>query len=243
MPVTYILTCEHAGNEVPEEYEYLFKGKEEILYTHKAIDFGALRLAKHLASETRLPLYCTTVSRLLAEANRSPDSEELFSEYSKDLSEKDKKILLGKIYYPHRDKVEKKVQGEIAAGNQVVHLAVHTFTPAMDGEVREADIGILFDPDRNWEATLARKLKDYFTEQNPDRKILYNSPYAGTADGFPTYLRKKFTDEQYAGFELEVNQKFFLNGEPDVWQQVVAEVTSAFKSLMDNKISVNDAEL
>ena len=72
--ITFLLTCEHAGNEVPKKYASLFKGHEEELYTHKAIDFGALRLARHLARETKWPLYYTTTSRLLVEANRSLDS-------------------------------------------------------------------------------------------------------------------------------------------------------------------------
>jgi len=235
MPVTYILTCEHAGNDIPAEYEWLFKGKEEALVSHKAIDFGALRLAKHLATKTGLPLFYTTVSRLLVEANRSMHNEELFSEYSKQLAAPEKQKILGQYYYPHRNEAEQKIQTEIAAGNQVFHLAIHTFTPAMNGEVRPAEIGILFDPERALEVAFAEQLKTKLLAENPDRKVLYNSPYPGTADGFPTYLRKKFSKDQYAGFEMEINQKFFLNGEPEVWEKLVSEFTAAFKA--ENKSS------
>lgn len=235
MAFTYLLTCEHAGNDIPAAYKHLFNGKEEVLYSHKAIDFGALRLAKHLATVAYLPLYYTTTSRLLVEANRSLDNEDLFSKYSKDLPEEEKKVILRQYYYPHRKQVEEKIREEVAAGNQVVHLAVHTFTPVLEGEVRQADIGILFDPERSLEEIIAQKLKEELSGQNPDREVMYNSPYPGTADGFPTYLRKQFINDQYAGFELEINQKFFLNGEAEVWQKVVEELTNAALSLMKAK--------
>jgi predicted N-formylglutamate amidohydrolase len=231
MADTYLITCEHAGNIIPAEYQHLFKGKEEVLYSHKAIDFGALRLAKHLATETELPLYYTTTSRLLVEANRSPGSEELFSQYTKALQEKEKLELLNRYYFPHRKQVENQILKEVEAGHRVYHLAVHTFTPAMGGEVREADTGILYDPERPLEEAFAQKLKSSLLKQNPDRKVLYNSPYPGIADGLPTYFRKKFDKGKYAGFELEVNQKFFLDGEPDTWQKVVAEITAAWAAV------------
>ena len=232
MPKTYLLTCEHAGNEIPTAYIQHFKGKEEVLYSHKAIDFGALRLARHIASETNLLFYFTTTSRLLVEANRSLDNEELFSEYTKILPETEKKAILDEHYFPHRKQVEEKIQEEVAAGNQVIHLAIHTFTPVLEGRVREADIGILFDPERPLEKAFADKLKDRLLSQNKERHVLFNSPYPGTDNGLPTYLRKKFSKDQYAGFELEVNQKFFLNGEPVVWQQVKREITATLKAIV-----------
>jgi predicted N-formylglutamate amidohydrolase len=231
MTNTYILTCEHAGNTIPAEYAHLFKGNEEALYSHKAIDFGALRLAKHLAAETNLPLYYTTTSRLLVEANRSPGSEELFSKYTKELPEDKKLELLHTYYFPHRKQVENQIMKEVEAGHRVYHLAVHTFTPAMEGEVREAEIGILYDPERPLEAAFAQKLKSELLKQNLERRVLYNYPYTGTADGLPTYLRRKFDEEQYTGFELEVNQKFFLDGEPDTWQKAVEEIAAAWKAV------------
>ena len=232
MAITCMLTCEHAGNIIPPEYNYLFKEKAEMLYSHKAIDFGALGLAKHLAAATSLPLFYTSTSRLLVEANRSLGNEELFSEFTENLPKKEKQHLLDKYYFPHRQQVTDFIANEIAAGKQVYHLAVHTFTPVLKGEVREADIGILFHPHRPAEAAFAEKLKAELLAQNPDLNVLYNSPYPGTDDGLPTYLREQFIPDQYAGFELEVNQKFFLDGEPEVWQMLVTQITSAFKEVI-----------
>lgn len=113
-----------------------------------------------------------------------------------------------------------------------MQLAVHTFTPVLDGEVREADIGLLFDPQRPLEQTFADVFKKELLAQNQSRKVLYNSPYPGTDDGFPTYLRNCFSKEQYGGVELEVNQKFFLNGEAAHWDTLVQEITDAFLAVI-----------
>ncbi|GAB3196936.1 putative N-formylglutamate amidohydrolase [Pontibacter aydingkolensis] len=229
MPTTLILTCEHAVNEIPARCRHLFRASEEVLFTHKAIDFGALQLAQYLAAELGLALYYSCVSRLLVEANRSPENEELFSAYTQGLLPEKKKQVLGTYYFPHRLQVEEAVGKEIAVGNQVVHFAIHSFTPAMDGEVRKADIGILFDPKRKSEKALAILYKSGLLLQDPNLKVQYNAPYPGTADGLPSHLRKLFLDEHYAGFELEVNQRFYLNGETEVWQNLMKAVTSAFR--------------
>ncbi len=232
MPNTFLLTCEHAGNEVPASYLYLFTGKDEVLYTHKAIDFGALQLAEHLAAELGLALYYTDITRLLVEANRSMDNDELFSEYTKGLAAEEKKQILDSHYFPHRQQVEEAVGKEVAIGNRVIHVAVHSFTPALDGEVRKADVGILFDPERTTEKEFAKKLKTELSSQDPSLKVLYNSPYPGTTDGLPAHLRKMYPDDCYAGFELEVNQRFYLRGSTEGWQKLSNTITTTFRRVI-----------
>ena len=36
-----IITCEHGGNKIPNEYKHLFDDDISILQTHKAYDAGA----------------------------------------------------------------------------------------------------------------------------------------------------------------------------------------------------------
>ncbi|MFZ0489378.1 MAG: N-formylglutamate amidohydrolase, partial [Salegentibacter sp.] len=95
-------------------------------------------------------------------------------------------------------------------GEEVWHLSVHSFTPQLKGETRNADIGLLYDPSRKMEKKISADFKRLLQEEIPALKIRYNYPYLGKADGFTTYLRKKFP-KQYAGIELEVNQKFTEN--------------------------------
>lgn len=116
---------------MPQDYEYLFKGNEEVLYTHKAIDFGAFQLAKHLEEKTYLPFYYNDISRLLVEANRSPRNEALFSEYSSHVRDPERKEILDNFYYPHRMRVQDKISSIIKSNTSVIQVAIHTFTPVM----------------------------------------------------------------------------------------------------------------
>ncbi|MDX1591968.1 MAG: N-formylglutamate amidohydrolase [Balneolaceae bacterium] len=88
-----IITCEHAGNHVPDHYRNLFTGHEEILDTHRGWDPGALKLAKMISKELKAPLYSCNHSRLLIEPNRSETHPSLFSEFPRGLPAKYKVII------------------------------------------------------------------------------------------------------------------------------------------------------
>jgi predicted N-formylglutamate amidohydrolase len=81
---------------------------------------------------------------------------------------------------------------------------MHSFTPVVDGVVRSADIGILFDPGSPLEAVLARALVGRLKQQG--FHVRRNYPYRGTSDGLVTHFRKSILAGQYAGLEIEVNQ-------------------------------------
>jgi len=200
-----ILSCEHAGNQVSEDLEHLFSKNPEVLNTHRGWDPGAWKLAQFLSKKLNIDLRGCHTTRLLIEANRSPENPQLFSEYSNKLSETEKEILVNTIYHPYRNKVE----GLIAqSAKPVLHLSIHSFTPFWNGVERDVDIGILFDPDRTLENEYCQQLKLAFQKELPNHCIKLNEPYKGTDDGFTTWLRKRYPNKVYAGIEIEVNQKY-----------------------------------
>lgn len=89
-----------------------------------------------------------------------------------------------------------------------MQLSIHSFTPILRGEKRNADFGILYDPSRFRERRFSDLLKTNLLGNFSGLKIRKNYPYRGTADSLVTYFRKLFLDEEYMGIELEVNQKF-----------------------------------
>lgn len=201
-----ILTCEHGGNEIPSEYSPLFKGAEKILNSHRGYDPGALDLFKELQEFAAFEKY-QTVSRLLVELNRSLHHPQLFSEFTKGISSEDKKKILEEYYFPYRKAGEEKIAEYLKAGENVLHLSIHSFTPQLNGKVRNADVGLLYDPSRTMEKQACRRLKDLLLQEDGALKVRFNYPYLGKADGFTTHLRKRFP-ENYAGIEIEVNQKY-----------------------------------
>jgi predicted N-formylglutamate amidohydrolase len=205
MFTSVILSCEHAGNIVPENYRYLFDQEPEMLNTHRGWDLGAWELAQFLAKQLNVPLFGCHTTRLLIEANRSLDNPQLFSEYSSKLSEPEKNKLIKTIYHPYRNKIKALLD---TATKPVLHLSIHSFTPIWNGVERTIDIGILYDPNQTLEHTFSLRLKEVLETYLPNKKIKLNEPYTGTDDGLTTELRKQFLTNQYAGIELEVNQKY-----------------------------------
>ncbi|RJP81416.1 MAG: N-formylglutamate amidohydrolase [Desulfobacteraceae bacterium] len=225
-----IITCEHAGNTVPERYRHLFRNHRELLDTHRGYDIGALPLARRIAKTLDAPLFFTKYTRLLVEANRSLHHRNLFSDMTKDIAEKDRQYILNTFYLPYTNTVNRCVRDWISRKRQVLHLSIHTFTPVLDGKIRSADIGILYDPGRSMEKSVSTLLINTFKSLSPPvLKCRRNYPYKGVSDSLTKSLRKQFADHQYAGLEIEVNQKFYLNGDR-VWKIVCNHITAVMKT-------------
>ena len=208
-----LLTCEHAGNEIPEQYRHLFEGGDNEINSHRGYDPGAFDLFGYLKPLADYSL-AYKLSRLLVEPNRSLGHPQLFSEFTRGLEKGAKNDILERYYFPYRNSVESQLEQWSQKGENVLHLSVHSFTPVLNGEVRKTDIGLLFDPARSSEKDFCTKWKKQFQNLDKGTKVRFNYPYLGKADGFTTFLRKKFP-ENYSGIELEVNQKFASQNQMD----------------------------
>lgn len=222
----YIITAEHAGKEIPPAFAPLFKAHQELLRSHKGWDPGSLLLAKSLSRTLKAPLFTQKVSRLLIESNRSLWHPDLFSEVSSVLNAKQKTHVIEKIYNPHRNAIENQICRMTDKGHFVVHIAMHTFTPLWENNIRRTDIGLLFDPERNNEKELCHNWASQLASSLPGYQVDFNAPYAGIDDGLTTYLRTKFTDDQYAGIEIEVNQ---LHTAPSTSKIIASGLTRVIK--------------
>jgi predicted N-formylglutamate amidohydrolase len=201
------VSCEHGGNRVPQAYQELFHDQEELLSSHRAYDPGALSLARVLAGGMAARLKKSQTTRLLVDLNRSSGSHSLFSEKTKTLKKRDKKQLLAEHYLPYREAVSESIRELIASDVQVVHLSVHSFTPVLHGDERNADLGLLYNPAFREDKTFCRSWGGLLKERLPDLKVRYNYPYRGTADGLVRTLRNKLGQKDYLGIELEINQR------------------------------------
>lgn len=208
----YLITCEHGGNRIPPRYRALFAGFEALLHTHRGYDPGALSMAEDLANAFAAPLFVSTTSRLLIDLNRSVGHPKLYSEATRGAPAGARREILARHYLPYRDEVEAHIEDAIGNGSRVIHLSSHSFTPMLDGTVRNADIGLLYDPARAGEVELCRRWQARIRERSPELKVRRNYPYTGNSDGFTAYLRRRFPPGVYVGIELEINQRHVLNG-------------------------------
>ena len=217
------VTCEHAGNVVPKEYAHLFVGHEHLLPTHRGWDPGALLLAREMAERLGAPLYFDKTTRLLADLNRSVGTPDLHSEATRHLGKAERRRLLEAYYFPHRRRVEvglaEAVAEATAAGDRVVHVASHSFTPELHGKVRTADIGMLYDPRRPGEVAFASAWIEALRARDGALRLRRNYPYLGASDGVCQVMRRRYPPEAYVGLELEVNQRYVEAGGP-AWPRV-----------------------
>lgn len=210
------ITCEHAGKLVPKEYAHLFVGHEHLLATHRGWDPGALLLAREIAARFDAPLHYDETTRLLADLNRSVGTSDLHSEATRHLGKAERRRLLEAHYFPHRRRVDaglaEAVAAATAAGDRVVHVASHSFTPELHGHVRSADVGLLYDPRRPGEVAFATAWIEALRAKDPVLRLRRNYPYLGASDGVCQVMRRRYPTAAYVGVELEVNQRYVEAG-------------------------------
>ena len=201
------MSCEHGGNRVPKEYAPLFADAGNVLATHRGLDLGALEVARHFGRRLGVTPFTATTTRLVVDLNRSPGNKNVFSAYTRSLSPAQRAAALAAHYWPYRNAVEEAVAGAIRAREPVRHVSAHSFTPVLHGEVRNCDVGFLYDPSRRGEVQLVEAWASALRAEAPALTLRRNYPYRGVSDALVTHLRRRYAGRGYVGIELEVNQK------------------------------------
>ncbi|TVQ75708.1 MAG: N-formylglutamate amidohydrolase [Phycisphaeraceae bacterium] len=209
-PTRLLLTCEHAGREIPSEYRKHFRGTGGVLRSHRGSDIGTLGVGIRMAAVLSVPLIITTICRLLVEVNRSLGHPELFSEYTRGLPASERSDIIDRYYRPHRECVAQAIDDATQAGHRVVHIGVHSFTDVWQGATRKLDIGLLFDPERAGESEVCDAWRVAMENAEKGMRVRFNEPYLGIDDGLTTAMRNRFSGDVYAGVEVEIRQGLIL---------------------------------
>lgn len=227
----FLITCEHGGNRIPPAYRHFFRGVEDQLETHRGYDPGALAMARCLAATLSAPLYFSCTSRLLIDLNRSLGHPRLYSEATRHAPAATRAEIRARYYLPYRRRIETEVAALVAQGRRVIHLSSHSFTPELAGEVRNADIGLLYDPSRAAERSLCLRWQKSLGKLLPGFRVRRNYPYTGKSDGLTAHLRRRFPAAAYLGMELEINQRHvYARGRR--WRDLRQAVPTAFMQAM-----------
>lgn len=238
-----LFTCEHASCAVPQ---FLKKNSSQIsqliLRSHRGFDEGALEIAKSLqnyfSESIEVPLFSGRWSRLVIDLNRSANHPKVFSKWTRVISKEKRLKIMNSIYHPFRTQVIEFILSQLKNKRNVCHLSIHTFTPVLNGEVRNCEIGILYDPRRVKELKLARQIKKNIEKmvcenQLDQVRVRMNYPYRGTSDGHTAQLRKRFTASGYSGIELEFNQRWIRkikksNKQNQIFKALARAVSDSF---------------
>jgi len=231
-----LITCEHGGNRVPPMYQYLFQGWEMLLDSHRGYDAGALELATRMARRFGAPLICATTSRLLIDLNRSPGHPALYSEVTRRAPLALRSQLFEEQYLPYRNRVEDWATTTVASGCRAIHISCHSFTPQLNGQTRNTDLGLLYDPSRQEEQRLCRQWQIAMKQGHAQFTTRRNYPYVGKSDCLAAYLRRRLPDTSYVGLELEINQKHLLGNQrhwPALQQAVIETLNGVLRLRKD----------
>ena len=190
-------------------------------------------MARDFARALDATLLHTTVSRLLIELNRSIGHRQGFS--SRVPAELHAE-LLARYYEPYRRRLQQRVAAAVGRGKRVVHLSCHSFTPRLAGVQRRADVGLLYDPRRSSERRLCIAWQKVLSREGT-LVTKRNYPYRGWGDGLTTDLRKRFSVGDYAGVELEVNQKFPRAGGAR-WRRLRRSLVESFEAALDQSLRI-----
>lgn len=225
-----VVSCEHASPAVPVELHGLGL-PAAVLRSHRGYDRGALPIAEALALAFALPLVRGQWSRLVADLNRSQDHPRVVARTvdgrpvpgNARLSLAERQQRLHTFWQPYRAALRAAVALAARRG-PVLHLAVHSFTPALGGVVRRNDLGLLFDPARPRERAVCTALRHRLVGHGLSAR--FNFPYFGNTDGATTWLRSQFGAARYCGIEVECNQRLVASpvGQRRVAQALVAAV-------------------
>ncbi len=216
-----LFTCEHGGNRIPRKFAARFADYQDLLQTHRGWDPGTLQTAQYFHQQFPSQLFASETSRLLVDLNRSESNPAAFSSLVPPPSQSERQEVLETYYRPWRQEVLDWIGGQVRGRKFVWHLSLHSFTPVLNDQERQAEIGLLYDPQRFPERVFCRLWQKTLRVAFPQFRIRLNYPYRGVTDGHTTTLRKKFSVDQYAGVEIEVNQRLYQQPTREVKRLIV----------------------
>jgi predicted N-formylglutamate amidohydrolase len=177
-----LLVCDHASCRFPASLGDM--GLDPFARRcHLAVDIGAGPLTERLAASLGVTAVLAQYSRLIVDCNRQLMDPSAFLEFgdgtvipgNRNLHQVDKDRRASAIYHPYHDAVDRQVRRLQGVGPGPAFIAVHSFTPVMNGEARSWEFGVLWDTDQ--------RLRDIFLEDLRGEGYLVgdNEPYSGKA--------------------------------------------------------------
>lgn len=225
-----VLICDHASNTVPAALKQLGLGLEERV-RHIAWDIGAAGVTRRLAARLDAPAVLCGYSRLVIDCNRPPGDPTSIAEVSdgtfvpgnRALDDAAVEARVNEIFWPYHQAITQMLaqRWRHGHGRAPALVAIHSFTPTMNGFRRPWHLGVLWNRD----SRLAGPLLDRF-RVDPELCVGDNEPYSGREVGF--------TMDTHGGaaglphVEVEIRQDLLADEVGrERWATVVGDVLAA----------------
>lgn len=177
-----LLVCDHASRRIPRGLGTL--GLDPVARRcHLAWDIGAGRLTERLAAALGVTAVSAQYSRLVVDCNRDLLDPGAFLEYgdgvvihgNRALTPVAKQLRAASLYWPYHRAIDAELARLNGCGPKPTVVAVHSFTPVLNGISRPWEIGVLSDVDR----PTAERFLDGFRAAG--FLVGDNEPYSGKA--------------------------------------------------------------
>ena len=180
-PSPFLLLGDHAGNRIPRGMADLDLDEAERT-RHIAWDIGIAALGTALSARLDATFIHQTYSRLVIDCNRRPgapgsippvsDGTAIAANAALDQAGADARAAT--IHAPYQAAIGSDIERRLASGQDTILVALHSFTPSMQGIDRPWHVGLLHDAGDN---RFSRAMLAFFA-QDPALVVGDNEPYS-----------------------------------------------------------------
>jgi predicted N-formylglutamate amidohydrolase len=206
-----LLLCDHAGQRVPRALDGLGIPPAE-LGRHIGWDIGAAAVTRALAASLHATAILQLYSRLVIDCNRRPGHPTSIAPVSDGTripandgnpppwrAERE-----AEIFAPYHEAISRHLDGQLAVGRRPAVIAIHSFTPVMQGLARPWQAGVLHNHDPRLAVATAALLRQ------EGLNVGDNEPYA-------------LTDDSDYTIPVHAEQRGLLNLELEIRQDLISE--------------------
>ena len=162
----HVLVCDHAGRAVPRRLGDLGVAAAD-MERHIAWDIGAGALAARLGEMLDACVVRQAYSRLVIDCNRGPGHAGLVPPISDgtvipanaDLTSEAVQARIDAIHTPYHAGISAALDERRSGGRPITIVAVHSFTPVMNGAARPWHVGVLHQGDSPLSACMLSQLR------------------------------------------------------------------------------------
>jgi predicted N-formylglutamate amidohydrolase len=205
----FVLTCEHATRRLPVSFRRSAE-LSRVLASHWGWDIGAWSLTRALGGLLEASALGGRWSRLWIDLNRPIDDATLIRAeaggvelpWNRRLSPRQVERRILEQHAPYHNEVDRLIVRRLVRGVRPLLIAVHSFTPELDGERRTFDVGVLYREYSGAAHELGAAV------EHAGLSVRYNEPYSGIA-GLMYAVERHGTHHGLCCLELELNQRLF----------------------------------
>jgi predicted N-formylglutamate amidohydrolase len=230
----YLFVCDHAGRAIPTSLGSLGL-PPEAFERHIAWDIGAGALSLLMGEALDACVIRQTYSRLVVDCNRAPERADAILDLSDGtlvpanaaITAAEAQARIAEVHAPYQQRISSELDLRAAAGVQTQMVAIHSFTPQMNGQVRPWHLGVLHLGD----SPLSRAMLAGLAADGDDLVVGDNEPYA--MDGIDYTIPRHAQGRGLDYLELEVRQDLIAEpqGQARMSDLLLRRLVAAARSL------------